>query len=32
MKNLLLNLFLVGIITGIVPAVICGFLFKILGF
>ena len=32
MKNLLLNLFLVGMITGIIPAIICSFLFRILGF
>lgn len=32
MKNLLLNLFLVGTITGVIPTIICGILFKILGF
>ena len=31
MKKILIDLFLIGIITGIIPSILCGLLFTILG-
>ena len=31
MKNLIINLFLIGMITGIIPTILCGMLFTFLG-
>ena len=31
MKNLLVNIFLIGMITGIIPSILCGLILKLFG-